>query len=153
MVDIKKIAGILILLFIFIIGCSTNTGNIGNVRKQSGTEDKITLAELKDNWNDYDIYYGKRSIRWADAIMFDPKNNGTKLTGDSWIKIEDQETLDAKINEIQNLYSYARVHLIEGADKQLFGYMYYAFYLRVPVKIVDERTLYVSSLPKYKSAP
>ena len=151
--DIQKFAGILFLSLALVIGCSTNTGNTGKVIKQSSSEDKITLAVLKDNCNDYDIYYGKRSIRWADAIMFDPKNNGTKLTGDSWIKIEDQETLDAKINEIQNLYSYTRVHLIEGADKQVFGYMYYAFYLRVPVKIVDDRTLYVSSLPKYKSAP
>jgi len=35
-----------------------------------------------------------RSNRNADAIMFDPKENGKKLDGDSWIKIEDQETLD-----------------------------------------------------------
>ncbi len=85
--------------------------------------------------------------------MFDPKNNGTKLTGDSWIKIEDQETLDAKLKEIHNLYGYLRVHLIEGEDNQIFGYMYYNYYLRVPVKIVDERTLFVESLPNYRSAP
>ena len=151
--NIKKLAGILILLFIFFMGCSGNTGNYGKVIRQTAAQDKITLAELRDNWKDYDIYYGKRSIRWADAIMFDPKNNGTQLTGDSWIKIEDQETLDAQIKDIQVLYSYAKVHLIGGADNQVFGYMYYAFDLRVPVKIVDERTLFVSSLPKYKSAP
>ena len=151
--DIKKLAGILILIFVFILGCSANSGNYGKVIKQSGTGEKIALAELIENFDEYDIYYGKRSILWADAIMFDPKNNGTKLTGDSWIKIEDQETLDEKIKEIQNLYTYARVHLIEGADNQVFGYMYYPYYLRVPVKIVDDRTLYVSSLPRYKSAP
>ena len=152
--DIKQMAGVLILLFIFITGCAVDTLNYGNVRKQSGTEDKITLVDLRDNWNDYDIYYGKRSIRWADAIMFDPKNNGTRLTGDSWIKIEDQETLDEQIEDIQNLYrGYAGVYLIEGADNQVFGYMYYNYHLRVPVRIVDERTLYVESLPKYRSAP
>ncbi len=148
--DIKKLTGILILLLILIMGCS---GNYGKVRKQTGTEDTVTLAQLRVNWDDYDIYYGMRSNRWSDAIMFDPKNNGTKLTGDSWIKIEDQETLDAKIKEIQMFYSYARVHLIEGSDNQVFGYMYYPFYLRVPVKIVDERTLLVGSLPNYRSAP
>ncbi len=150
---IKKLTGVLILLFIFIMGCAADMGNYGNVRKQYVTEDKRTLAELRDNWNDYDIYYAKRSNRWADAIMFDPKNNGTKLTGDSWFKIENQQTLDEKIKEIQNLYRYARVYLIEGADNQVFGYMFYPYYLRVPVKIVDERTLYVESLPKYRSAP
>ena len=150
--DTMKTAGILILLLVFITGCSATSGEFGKVKKQSGTE-KISLPELRDNWKYYDIYYGKRSIRWADAIMFDPKNNGTRLTGDSWIKIEDLKTLEAKIKEIQVLYSYSRVHLIEGADDQVFGYMYYPYYLRVPVKIVDDRTLYVSSLPRYKSAP
>ena len=148
--DIKKLAGILILVIVFIMGCS---GNNGKVRKQTGTEDKITLAELRDNWNDYDIYYGMRSNRWADAIMFDPKNNGTKLTGDSWIKIDDQDTLDEKIKEVKIWYNHKRVYLIEGEDNQVFGYMFYPYYLRVPVEKVDEQTLYVSSLPKYRSAP
>jgi hypothetical protein len=89
----------------------------------------------------------------ADAIMFDPKDNGTKLEGDSWIKIEDQKTLNEKIKEIEGQYDYAKVHIIEGADNQVFGYMYYPTYLYVPVNIVDERTLYVSTLPPYKSAP
>ena len=150
---IKKLTGILILIFIFIMGCSGNTGNNGKIRKQTGTGDKITLAELRDNWNDYGIYYGMRSNRWADAIMFDPKNNGTRLIGDSWINIYDQETLDKKIKEVKLWYNYKRVYLIEGKDNQVFGYMFYPYYLQVPVEIVDEQTLYIGSLPRYKSAP
>jgi hypothetical protein len=153
MMNNKNLAGILIFLFIFIMGCAAETGSYGKVKKQSGTEDKITLAELRDNWDDYDIYYAKRSNRWADAIMFDPKNNGTKLTGDSWIKIDDQETLDKKIKEVKLWYNYKRVYLIEGEDNQVFGYMFYPYYLRVPVEIVDEQTLYVGALPRYRSAP
>ena len=148
-----KYVYLVLIAFVFIIGCSGNTGNNGKIRKQTGTGDRITLAELRDNWNDYDIYYGMRSNRWADAIMFDPKNNSTRLTGDSWIKIDDQETLDTKIKELQMLYRYARVHLVEGSDNQVFGYMYYSFYLRAPVEIVNEQTLYIGSLPRYKSAP
>ena len=72
----KKLAGIVILILIFIMGCS---GNYGKIRKQTGSEGKVTLAELRDSWDDYDIYYGMRSNRYADAIMFDPKDNGTKL--------------------------------------------------------------------------
>ena len=54
--DIKKLAGILILLFIFMMGCAVDTGNYGNVSKQIGTEDKISLTDLRDNWNEYDVY-------------------------------------------------------------------------------------------------
>ena len=145
-----RLAGILILLFVIIAGCS---GNYGKVRKQAGNVDKVTLAELRDNWDDYDIHYGMRSSRWASAIMFDPKNNDTKLVGDSWIKIEDPETLNEKIEEIGRQYDFAKVHIIEGADNQVYGYIYYPTYLYVPVEIADDRTLYVSSLPPYKSAP
>ena len=148
--DIKKLAGIVILILIFIMGCS---GNYGQIKKQTGADDKVTLSELRDNWDDYDIYYGMRSNRYADAIMFDPKDNGKKLKGDSWIKIEDQETLVEKIKGLQGIYDYAKVHIIEGADNQFFGYMYYGGYFHVSVNIVDEQTLYVSSLPRYKSAP
>jgi hypothetical protein len=149
--NIKRLAGILILIFVFIMGCSGTYGKIN--RRQNETFHKVTLAELRENSDDYNIYYGMRSNRWASAIMFDPKDNGTKLAGDSWIIIEDQETLNQKIEEIKSQYDYARVHIIEGENNQVFGYMYYPTYLYVPVKVIDERTLYVSSLPPYKSAP
>jgi len=148
--NIKRLAGAAVVIFALIIGCS---GTYGNISRQTGTGDKVTLAELRQNWNEYDIYFGMRSGRWASAIMFDPKSNDNKLLGDSWIKVEDQETLNKKIKEIEGQYDYARVHIIEGENNQVFGYMYYPTYLYVPVKIVDERTLYVSTLPPYKSAP
>jgi hypothetical protein len=94
-----------------------------------------------------------RSNRWADAIMLDPKDNNTKLTGDSWYKIESQEALDEKIEEVRNWYDYKRVFLIVGADNQVYGYMFYPYHLRVPVEIVDDQTLYVGSLRTYGSAP
>lgn len=146
--EIKKISGIVILILIFLAGCS---GDLGKIKKQTDAEDKVTLAELRDNCDDYDVYYGMRSNRHADAILFDPKDDGKKLKGDSWIKIEDLETLDDKIYAIQSIYNYARVHTIEGADNHFFGYIYYPTYLRVPVKIVDAQTLYVGSLQQYKS--
>lgn len=148
--NIKRLIGIAIVIFAFVIGCS---GAYGKISKQSGTGDKVTLTELRENWDDYDVYYSMRSGRWASAIMFDPNNNGTKLAGDSWIKIEDHETLNSKIKEIQGQYDYASVNIIEGPNNQLFGYMYYPSYLHLPVKVTDERTLYVMSLPPYKSAP
>jgi hypothetical protein len=148
--DIKKLAGLVILILILIMGC---LGNYGKIRKQTGIESKVTLSELRDNWAEYDIYFGRRSNRYADAIMFDPKNNNTRLSGDSWIKIEDQETLDERIKDLHRVYSWAGVYLIEGENNQVFGYMYYPGYFHVAVSIVDERTLYVSSLPKYKSTP
>ena len=148
--NIKTLAGIVILIFAFIMGCS---GTNGKIVKQTGTEDKMTLAELRENWEEYTIYYSYRWDSRPSAIMFDPKNNDKKLVGDSWYKIEDQETLSKTIRTIQEQYDYAKVEIIEGPDNKFFGYMYYPYWLDIPVKMVDERTLYVSTLPPVKSAP
>jgi len=146
--NIKRIAGIVILIVAFIMGCS---GTYGKISKQTGTEDKMTLAELRENWEEYTIYYSYRWDSRPSAIMFDSKNNDKKLVGDSWYKIEDQETLSETIIIIQQQYDYAKVEIIEGPEKQVFGYMYYPHWLYIPVKKVGERTLYVSTLPPHKS--
>ncbi len=148
--NIKRLAGIVILIFAFIMGCS---GTYGKIRKQTGIEGLMTLAELKENWEEYTTYYSHRRDSSPAAIMFDPKNNDNKLVGDSWYKIEDQETLSETISKIQQRYDNAEVEIIEGPDNQFFGYMYYPSYLYIPVKVVDERTLYVMTLPPPKSTP
>ncbi len=51
----KRFAGIVILILIFIMGCS---GNYGKVKPQSGSDSKVTQRELIDNWSDYNIWLG-----------------------------------------------------------------------------------------------
>lgn len=148
--NIKRLAGIVILIFTLSMGCS---GTYGKIMKQTGNENKMTLAELRENWEEYTIYYSYRGDSRPSAIMFDPKNDDKKLVGDSWHKIEDQETLSETISIIQQRYDNAEVEIIEGPDNHVFGYMYYPSYLYVTVKVVDERTLYVMSLPPPKSTP
>jgi hypothetical protein len=85
--------------------------------------------------------------------MFDPKDDNTKIVGDSWIKIKDQKTLNEKIKEIQNLYDYANVGVIKGPNDQAFGYMCFSNRLHIPIKVVDTQSLYVGSLPPFRSVP
>ena len=148
--SINRLAGTIILLFVLIMGCS---GGYGKLIKQTNTDDKMTLAELRENWEEYTIYYSFRSDSRPSAIMFDPKNNDKKLVGDNWYKIEDQKTLSETISIIQQQYDHCHVDIIEGPDNQVYGYMYYPHWLNLPVRVVDERTLYVSTLPPYRSAP
>ena len=89
MLKLLKHTGLYIAILAVISGCS---GSYGNIRQQASSENEITLSVLIENLDNYNVYYGKRSIRWADALMFDPKDNDTNLSGDSWVKIEDRET-------------------------------------------------------------
>lgn len=151
---IKRLAGMAILMSVFVTGC---TENYGRIRIQTDSDNIMTLEALRENWQDYSVYYthrsGSTSSAAISAVMFDPKNDDKKLVGDSWIRIEDTDTLSEVIRIIQIWYGTARVVIIEGPDTQFFGFMYYSPWLQVPVKKIDERTLYVSSLPPYKSAP
>jgi hypothetical protein len=144
------IAGILILIVNLVMGC---LGDYGLIRKQPPTDNKMTSAELRKNWEDYHVYYGNKMDRPA-AIMFDPKNDDTRLVGDSWIKIADQQTLSETIRIIQTVWVNGEVVIIEGPDRRFFGYMYYTWgdYTvskpsEITVVLVDERTLYVGTIP------
>ena len=148
---IIRLAGIKFLIFVMFIGCHENYGII---RIPSDNDNKMTLVELKENWQDYSVYRGYRWATRPAAIMFDPKDNDKKLVGDRWYLIEDEETLSQSIREIQAWFDvddYTAVGLMEGPDNEVFGYIYPAY--RVPVRMIDERTLYVSRLPEFGSAP
>ena len=86
--NIKILAGITILIFAFIMGCS---GNYGKFKRQAGSESKATQRELIDNWSDYDIWLIHRKGRLA-VIIFDPKNDNRKISvGSDWSKVKNQE--------------------------------------------------------------
>ncbi len=147
---IIRLTGLFILITAFIIGCS---GNQGKIDKQWGVEDGMTLEELSENWEEYTIYYAYRWSSRPSAIMFDPKSDDKKLVGDSWYLIEDQEALSETIRIIKQQYDYARVGIIQGPDNQAFGYIYYPHWVNLPIKVVDEQTLYVSTMEPHQSAP
>ena len=112
----------------------------------------MSLAELRKNWEDYQISSGTRGGRpRPQSIMFDPKNNDIRVLGDSWIKIADQPSLSEAINAIQYDYDNAKVEIIEGPDGRFFGYMYSPMHINV--KIVDEQTLYIDEMAGRGSAP
>jgi len=157
--NIKILAGIAILIFIFIMGCS---GNYGKVKPQSGSDSKITQRELIDNWSDYDIWLtyhpGIRGETWLAVIFFDPKNDDRKILikGGGWSKVKDQEmwTEIVKANtnsdgDFRLVYSNSNyttgVQEIWGPDNQLYGFIIYQQTVVgwVDVKLVDENTVRV----------
>jgi len=143
---------IMVLLLVFLTsGCSWLKG-YGKLRLQSRHEEKVTIQELKDNWDDYTIYYagyyGRLSIKHPSAVMFDPKKDDRVLVGDKWTKVEDQETLSRLISSIQSQKAmyYPRLRRILGPDDQFYGYMFTALHQAV-IKVVDDRTMWVYNLP------
>ena len=142
---------LMFMILIAITGCAT--AEYGKIHKQTVAENEIKVTDLGDNWQDYDIYYATSNGSRPAAVMFDPKNDDRKLVGDSWRQIDDPVTLAKSIRTIQVWYRYAIVGVIQSPDARVFGYMYYPPQLNIPVKLLDEQTLYVSTLPLPKSGP
>ena len=152
-----RLAGIIILILSFIVGCS---GNHGEIRPQTESESKGTQGELIDSWSDYDIWLIYRKDRLA-AIIFDWKNDDRTILAESdWRKVKDQEMWQdiVKANttsdgdfKLSGDYSggTSRVNGIWGPDNQLYGLIVYQGYSISlgSVKLVNENAIRLSLQP------
>jgi hypothetical protein len=162
--NIKQIAGIGILIFNLVMGCSGNygkvnphSGNYGKVNPQSGSDSKVTQRELIDNWSDYNIWIGDDYRGGLAVIVFDSKNDDRKiLVGSNLSKVKDQEmwTEIVKANTASDgnfrlfywgLDATTGVQEIWGPDSQIYGFTIYQQFSveRVKVKLVDKNTVRV----------
>lgn len=138
------------VLSVLLASCA---GLYGRIVHQPSADAPVTIEALTESWETYDVYWGSRDGVRPAALMFDPKSNDTRLTGDSWRKIYDQAVLADTVEKIRLWHRRAELALIKGPDGRTFGFIYYPKRLHVPVKVVDEATLYVMSLPKPISPP
>ena len=142
-------------LFIFLIalilyGCSISQKNSGKLRMIHKSQNDVTIQNLIDKWNDYNIYYSDiydgYHPRAALGIMFDPKNNETTLVGDRWKKVKDQKDLIEMTKWIYSNTQYEPwLNEILGPDGKFYGYLYYSYGF-VKLKVVDDKTMYVFNL-------
>jgi len=155
----KRLAGIVILILIFIMGCS---GTKGKLKTQSEGDAKVTQQELINNWPDYNVRVFYSKAPGLSLIVFDPKNDHKKiLVGSNWDTVKDQETWTeiVKANTTNDGdfsmawagydYSTTGVQEILGPDNQLYGFIIYQKIVVdwVSVKLVDKNTIQLSWKP------
>jgi len=122
--------------------------------QQPRDENSVTIHDLKENWNDYIIYYagyyGSLSIKHPSAVMFDPRKDNKGLAGDKWTRVKDKQTLSELISSIQGQDSvsglYPRLWRILGPDEQFYGFFFSAWD-HVVTRMIDNKTLWVYDLP------
>jgi hypothetical protein len=139
-----------------ISSCAPLLKNYGTIKMISETQNKMTIDTLIKNWNEYDVYYTDSydgyNPRAALGVMFDPKNDETKLVGDHWKKVRSQSDL---IEITQWIYSNTHfepwLNEILGPNGRLYGYIYYS-YGGVTLKKINDNTIYVFNLeePSFK---
>ena len=138
------------LIVLITSSCASWQQNYGKLRMIHKSQNEVTIQNLIDKWDDYNIYYSDiydgYNPRAALGIMFDPKNNETTLVSDRWKKVKDQKDL---IEMTKWIYSNTQYEpwLNEnlGPDGRLYGYLYYSYGF-VTLKVVDDKTMYVFNL-------
>lgn len=133
------------MTFIFILaGC---TSQYGKISPQDTIVTPVTIKALAADWDRFYVYSGSRDGVRAEGLIFDPKDNTTRLTSDTWVPIEDKASFDKVLNQIQMIVSNAQVARILSPDNREFGFMYYRTTLHVSVRLVDANTLHVMRMP------
>lgn len=106
------------------------------------------LEDLKKNRTAYSISYGGGSVGLTSALIFDPRDDGRRLTGNRYVAVEDKETLERLISVIESYLIFTpTLYRIYGPEGEFFGFVFTAHYRPFP-GMVDDRTL---SLPNWKS--
>ena len=138
------------LIVLIIFSCASWQKNYGKLRILPESQNEVTIQNLIDKWDDYNIYYSDHydgfNVRAPLGIMFDPKNNDTTLTGDRWKKVGDQKTLIEMTQWIYPTTQYDPwLNEILGPDGQFYGYLYYSYGFAT-LKVVGNKTMYVLNL-------
>ena len=100
------------VLISLIVGCAPNRAKI---RKET----TVSISDLAENWKNYDVYYAGSPGR-PIGILFDPKNDGVKLVGDQWTKVEDEGTLSSVIAAV--LPGSNPSSITSRTDEKVIGY-------------------------------
>jgi len=136
----------LLSLFLMVAGC----GSYGKLRLQSGPGEIMTLQELKESWQKYNIHATGVEPNVPSAILFDRKDDSRQIRGERWWELKDYRAVSETIDWIEAQEPvgsyYPRLWRILGPDEHLYGYMFTAWDHAVML-IGDDKTMRVMDLP------
>ncbi len=148
-----RLSALSVLLVFLFAGCS-GYGKTMMVRKGM----PVTLDELVNNSDDYNVYYHGNNPYLVSGIIFEPKNDGkTLVLGGLWVKEDDNRVIANVIEQIRrnDFPGYLPKHYqILGPDNGMYGYIYTGWF-HVAIKQLDKDTLSVYGLkgpPEYEDA-
>ena len=137
---------LLILVCLAFFGCVFGSSNYAKVRNIADERKDVTIDSLIEDWKNYDIYYAGLDVRLPLGIVFDPKDNSTKLTGSQWKKVEDKKIL-IEITRWIYIHTLFSPYLVElwGPGNRFLGYLYYSWG-PVVIKKHGDSTFYMLNL-------
>lgn len=106
------------------------------------------IEQLSENWKNYYVYafYLSAAQNRPYAIVFDLKDDERKLkVHELWSRVKDKKQLLTLIALLRSSQSLVDMWVIQGPDKQTYGYMYTS-HQDVIIRLLDEKTLWLDRM-------
>ena len=113
------------LLVLTLFGCAEL-----NYRKLESAE-LITGTELRQNWNDYIVYYRPNA-----GILYKIKNNRNIELSGKWVKVASEDEVTDN-----TVFYLTDVRKILGQNDELYGYIVYSYRDSAFIKMIDANTV------------
>ncbi len=141
---LRALFSVLILAFL-LSGCFS-FNRYGRLTLSARSGNRMTIEKLKDNWQEYHVYYDGVSVDYPSAILFDPKGDDSALAPATWVRLEDQESIFDVIHwlKVSELYV-PLLYDIVGPDNVFYGF-FYSPWGHVNMRVLDDGTMWVDDL-------
>jgi len=130
-------------------------GNYLQFRKASLTDYPMTIQQLRENWQNYEIVYAGLGKKAPSAILFQPNESDKKLTYDKWVPISSPQDVNEVIRWLDANPDFPSVlWALVSPEGDLYGYIY-SYYESVYMKQIDENTWFIGdlTLPPFDYGP
>ena len=139
----KRSAGLMMFVLLLVVSGCASYGKISTMGQE------LTIEMLRENWRNYHVYWTGLSEIKPSGILFDPKDDDRTLAFErhNWSKVENEDFLSVLIGGSQaNWVFHPVLYRLLGPDDRLYGYIYTGYW-NVVTKRIDDKTLWVYSLP------
>ena len=138
---------IFVSLVLFLLAGCAGLDAYGKLRLLADGKERVTIEQLVDRWQDYDVYYSGIAVHKPSAILFDPKGDERTLQVHPWwVRVEKKDMLLEILKWIDFYRKFPpRLRAVLGPDNAFFGYMYTPWDHAL-IKVVDDKTLWVNEL-------
>jgi hypothetical protein len=119
------------------------SGCAGFGHLKSASNPAATLEELRQKWDDYDVYY----FDWRHcgvSLLFDLREDDKPLLVEGWTAVSDEAAF-LQLMDSAHRRRFKRLYSILGSDGQFYGYLL-ARYECVNVRALNDGTLRVQGV-------
>ncbi len=137
-----KMMALVFLATLLVAGCVTLKSS-GLFVAPGYKGDTITLKQIRDNLDNFDVFFMGLTEEMPTALLFDPKDDDKRVVGDRWEKVTNLDKIDDMIAFVKSFTEFdPRLFAVMGPDNQVYGYLL-SPRVGIATRVIDDKTIYI----------